>query len=225
MKEIIKKYRNNEELTQAEREKVQNHIASERNHLKSLRTADTQLIVRHRSTSNFTRYAAAASVLLVVGIAFWLLNPSKQPSQYLALTNGYLTEAPSYGSTKLSIEGITIEENETKAKTAYAKGDFNAAATHLKAIIASGKATPEHHYFLALAYLHQNPSNDKAAIEYLLKTRQQSPNYSALEVDWYLALAYIRTNDTQAAKEALHRIDGKYKSKEVKFLLQALPSN
>lgn len=221
MRDLMQKFEQGE-LSETEEDQVFHLLAQkhEKNKLKAIRAEQTPMRVVHRKP--MLTMLKAASVLLIVGVGFWFFQSNSTP-QYLKLTENYLETVPAYSDTKLSVPGMSIEENEAQAKTAYNKGSYTQAVTFLSNIIATGKATPEHHFFLAISFLHQSPPNNESAITHLLMVRQLSPNERKLEVGFQLALAYIRTKQFEPARTELRAIDGKYKTAEVRQLLSEIP--
>jgi tetratricopeptide (TPR) repeat protein len=225
MRDLMQKFEQGE-LSETEEDQVFRLLTQkqEKNKLKALRAEQTSMRVVHRKP--MLTMLKAASVLLVVGVGFWFFQNNSTP-QYLKLTTDYLAETPAYGSTKLGGTSMTtIEEYEASAKAAYAKGDYEKVVIALSNIISNSedsKITPEHLYYLSISLMHQKSPDYTKAIQNFQKVQQKSPNFNLYEVNWQLALAYIKTNQFDLARAALQRNEGKFRSADVRRLLDALP--
>jgi tetratricopeptide (TPR) repeat protein len=228
MEDIIKKHRNGEELTPEEENKVMQRILlvhRKQQLLKQLKTKKEEknnpfgfiAIVWQRRE----HLAPAAAILLLVALGWWVWP--KTP-QYKQLTDTYLAEMPNYPSAKMG-ETDVVQENETGAKSAYTEKKFNEAATLFANIVATNHAQPIHRFYLAMSYMQQQNKPDYAAAIPQLITVQNTWADKALEANWYLGLAYIKTGQFDLARTELLKNMGKYKTTEIQALLAALPKN
>ena len=166
-------------------------------------------------------WAAAASVLLVLGATWWFFGRSTaEDLNAEALAANYLqTEvAPSLSNV---MDDAQVTATEQAARDAYIQGDFVKAARGFAAI---PPATTAQFFYLGLALLKQPQTDYAGAIDNLLQARRLGNGWQEDAINWHLALAYIgQHNNVEARKELANiiRVDRDNVDK-AKFLLEKM---
>lgn len=161
---------------------------------------------------NWMRYAAAAAVLLLLGL-FWVLRP--QPA---ASPEALFAEHFSPYEDILQQRGGAQQALEL-AMQAYNAQQYAAAAPQLEALADSLPAAALYAGISRLA------TGEPAAAENLLLRARNANPLLAEVADWYLALAALRAGDLSRAKTRLQAIaaqSGAYRSREAAALLKSL---
>jgi TolA-binding protein len=238
MKSVLKKYLNNE-LTPIKAERVEKQLLSQlfdkkqRNHWEDLLAAEgiqrdslpfepqqapqTAKIVTFNPRPMM--WKAAVGAFLVAG-SWFLMRPttSTNPVEAYAIEMQAAIKAP---EVRMGQNPNAPELDWQQAKTAYAAKDFKKAGDELQKIVELGKATTEQQYYLGLSRFFQQNPDYNAAIGAFLQV-QKGGWIGEDEVNWLLALAYLKNNDQPNAQKTLEAIVAKngYKAKEARQLLK-----
>ncbi|HMQ59710.1 MAG TPA: hypothetical protein PKE06_03525 [Flavilitoribacter sp.] len=163
----------------------------------------------------------AAGILLMILFLPGILSPEPGTMQELAgiyLEKDQLTDPTVRGGNG------TQDELRSRAQEAFNKGDFKTAIDLRLQLIQQAPGDISDQFFLALAYLH----NEQAAnsVPFFKKTLEMAPtndNRFAEESAWYISLAYLKTGNREAARDALRSIrEGDWRYKEAVELLGKL---
>ncbi len=161
----------------------------------------------------------AAILLLGVGVLgiYRIMAPTSSPYQ---LAEQHLEE--SYPMPTIRGGQVLEGENERwqAVVDAYQKKDYTMATTLIeKAILVDGEAG-KRYFYLGLSYLQQDPPQAQKAIAPLQKVLASKNRYQE-QAAWYLALAYLGSDQLEKGKTQLQQIVDKetWKAKEAAALL------
>lgn len=193
-------------------------------HLKSLITGipnsekETVEEVRKKSSvikMTWFKLAAAAILIPMLSIIAYqnLYNTSgRLVNQQLDIRNVVKISA----SRSTGVSGNNKNEAYTSAIEAYNQKDFELAASLFKNVVSNPNATTEQYYQYGLSLLYAKEYD--AAVqqfEHLLNLPDESTLFH-LDSRWYLALALIKTGNSQKAKELLLEVvEGNHPKKEI----------
>ncbi len=167
-----------------------------------------------RQSRNYTKWLAAASVVLLLGLTYFLTLDNK--ASHNELFTAYFEP---YRNVIQPIErGSPQQDEKTLAFTAYEKGEYKKAIKLFSKLYAS---TKESYYLFYQANALLKLEKATEAVPFLLehlKTKDTLTEKSR----WYLALAYLKLNNKEEAKKTLKKVisESNYKSKEAKELLE-----
>lgn len=230
--ELIEKYIQNR-LTPQEKRTLDNLIDTDPNFKNTLKVqidlkkaitaadndAFKELLSKIESTNtikrrNYTKWLAAASIVLLVGLSYVLFINNKPSNDEL-----FSSYFEPYRNVIQPIErGGDLQDEITIAFTAYEKGEYKKAFELFSKLHTS---TNESYYLFYQANALLKLEKAKEAIPLLLehlKTKDTLTQKSR----WYLALAYLKLNNKNEAKAVLKKVitDGNYKKKEASELLK-----
>lgn len=172
-------------------------------------TTQTHPLSKNRKTQLL---AAAVLTFCVVGLSFLLLL---KPST----SDLYATYFSAYPNVVVPLER-SAEKQSTRmeAYSLYEAEQYERAYTLLKTL----ESDPEAQFYAAIAAMKTGQIHD--AIPLLLAYRQMPATKLGRQATWYLALAYLRTEDTQAAKALLASLAAEpgYLHEKASELLQKL---
>lgn len=141
----------------------------------------------------FIRYAAAACIVGIVAFATWRFAFQKTAS---------IDEQAIYAANFKPLtnpDGIVRGENdstlESKAADAYEKEDYFGAVNYYEKLVAANPSNVKNNLFLAISFMATN--QQKKAIDLLTKITDSEEFH--FDVQWYLALAYLKNKDIQNA--------------------------
>lgn len=160
--------------------------------------------------------ALAASILLIVGVSVYIFQSNETQEQQLFST--YFSprvhpDAPVRGESV-----INLNEVEAKAMYAYEAEDFKKAINHYEILVREYPRNSKHALFLSISYLGVN--NPEKAINVLSRLEKVDENYKS-DIAWYLALAYLKNNEKNAARivlESLVKEDSFYTESAIEIL-------
>ena len=150
---------------------------------------------------NRPQWAAAASVLLVVGFT-WLFwhKPTNQNDSASSLNdlvnNGLGQEKAAYfalPNTRLGVNNQTSTD-WSAFKQAYNKGKFEAASGYLTAIYTRQQASDTTLFYLALCKLYQTAPDYNAATQHFNEVITTQQAYQ-VESNWFLALICLKKGE------------------------------
>lgn len=143
----------------------------------------------------------AASIALCIGLFFYL-KPTTEQLLAQHLSEPFATHEVRKGVSE-------TEELRQQARTAYTKSDFEATINYYNQIAEA--RTTEDYFFLGLSQLYEDQLNDAIISLQSAAIQSQGKRDYQEEIDWFLALAYLKSGEKTAAKELLHRaIDEEY---------------
>lgn len=148
---------------------------------------------KHYAIKSFFKYAAAACVIGILALVSWrLFITSKQLNEqeiYAAyfhpLTN---TEGIVRGENKADIESAAVQ--------AYENEDYYGAVKHYEQLVRSNPENVKYKLYFGISLLASNQTPKAIEVLSTINTTEAF-NY---DVQWYLALAYLRNKDIQHAQ-------------------------
>ncbi|MEN8125364.1 MAG: CDC27 family protein [Bacteroidota bacterium] len=163
---------------------------------------------------SYIKWLAAASVILLLGLTYFLTVEKKASSQEL-----FSSYFEPYRNVIQPLERNGDQQNEKKiAFMAYDHGEYE------KAILLFSKlymTTKEPYYLFYKANALLKLERAKEAVPLLLEHLKTKDTLTE-KSHWYLAMAYLKLDDKINAKLSLKKvlIEGKYKTKEAEVLLK-----
>lgn len=148
-------------------------------------------------------WAAAATVLLLLGTAWWFLwrsNTIDLNAEALAAQYVSTEKAPILSNV---MADDTITATEQAARDAYIQGDYAAAVRNFEALPPS---TAAQFFYLGIALLKQPEANYSGAIDNLLQARKLGNGWQEDAINWHLALLYLGQKNTSKARKELEHI-------------------
>ena len=141
--------------------------------------------------NSFTKYAIAASVVILIGFGgWWLINPKTNNEKLFAK---YFKPDPGLATTMSN----TINFKFYDAMVNYKHGDYNIAIEKWEALLQSKPKNDTLNYFLGVTHLANN--NTLNSIEYLDKATEINNSIFKNETLYYLGLAYLKNNNSEKA--------------------------
>ncbi|RAJ93096.1 hypothetical protein LX87_04608 [Larkinella arboricola] len=151
-------------------------------------------------------WAAAASVVVVLGIGYYAYEQTASRQADLALTETVTANANDDLLKSFPTDQVSAQTRTTflDALTNYKAGRYDRVIEQLKVLPADKKTVAYKNYLLGLSYL----ANKQAAqaIPLLVKARQTSSNELHRKAEWFLALAYVKNNQKERALPLLKQI-------------------
>ncbi|MEZ0612053.1 hypothetical protein ACAW74_26320 [Fibrella sp. WM1] len=166
--------------------------------------AEPTPVLAPRWGANWGRWAAAASVVLGLGIGFYFLQQPAEPAS-LAYAEQSLRQNDEQLTKSLPAHLAPTERRQLlTAIEAYKTGRYDAVIDQLAIPAQDRQTEPYRHYFLGLTYLaKQQPA---AAIAPLQEAVGTSTGALRQKADWFLALAYLKNEQPELASPILNRI-------------------
>lgn len=168
-----------------------------------------------QAKSRFRPWSIAASITIFLTLG-WLTYYSLSGISNQDLYNAHFEPYP---NTVYSITRSDGSESvEREAFVAYESQDYERAA---ELFLNAGEAITHGDFYLAQVLLQLNRNEE--AIELFAKSMLEDSSFEA-EANWYLALAYLKENNIESAKEVLERQVSQYNFKKAKAseLLESL---
>ena len=170
--------------------------------------------VKPQQRINYTKWLAAASIVLLVGLTYiFNLNDTTSSND---LFNNYFEP---YRNVIQPIERSNTQQNEkTMAFMAYEKGEYT-KAVNLFTNLYSNTKEPYYLFYKANALLKLEKADEALP---LLREHLKTKDTLTEKTQWYMALAYLKLEDKVNAKKLLQKVitEGKYKTKEAEKLLK-----
>lgn len=148
-------------------------------------------------------WAAAASVVIIVGVSVWLLNQQRESRiGETAYASNYQPDA-----TDFVVRGLPASLKPadravlTRGVQAYHQGQYGAAIGSLEKVANADGSLAIAQYYLGISYL-TTPDVDKA-IRYLQIAQREAPPDIRRKAQWYLALAYLKKADRPRTESSL----------------------
>lgn len=169
----------------------------------------------NKTNSTYKKWLTAACILVVVGIGLMFFFNKSTPEQlYYAHFEAY----PNVVNPIIRGESETTLANKTFI--AYEKGEYEKAITGLSQLY---EQTGKGHFLLYQASALLEIGKTEKAIPLLKKQLALDDAFSE-KSRWYLALAYLKTGETEKAKRLFKEIssENSYKTEEAKSILSEL---
>ena len=162
---------------------------------------------------SYVKWLAAASIVLLLGFSYFLNMGQKLSTDELFAQNF----EPYRNVVAPIVRSDDFQDEKTLAFMAYEKGEYKTAITLFSNLYTTTKE-PYYLFYKANALLKLERANE--AIPLLLE-HLKTKDTLAEKSNWYLALAYLKIEDTQKAKEALQKViaNKSYKTKEAQKLI------
>ncbi|MCF8233297.1 MAG: hypothetical protein K9G67_03955 [Bacteroidales bacterium] len=153
-------------------------------------------------------YAAVITLLLGIGIYFIFFYQSKPQRLYEEYFQPYpnqITEG-TRGSVSAILTALPEPQKDTiiRAMHAYENIDFYTTVALLETVDLNIKSYPELLFYLSVGQL--GAGKVKHAISNFRQLKKMPDQYFSKEIDWYLALAYLRSDQPEKAKPHLQSI-------------------
>ncbi|WP_299098511.1 hypothetical protein [uncultured Winogradskyella sp.] len=175
-----------------------------------------ELLESPKKQFKFYAIAIAASLIIALGI-FSLLQPSNRVTNEQLFAN-YFEPYPNIISP--ASRGNQTKNAKIEAFNYYDAKNYNLASQKFEALYKSTN-TPYYLFYHAICQL-QLGKTDSAIT--LLKKREGVTDKLKMHTNWYLALAYLKTNNTTEAKILLQIIsaENSFKHKAAKDILKKI---
>ncbi|MEZ4886966.1 MAG: hypothetical protein R3E32_19710 [Chitinophagales bacterium] len=201
-----------------EKEKLQQHVKQliKNEKVQSSKENHTVSSVKKFRISNRHYWAAAAIVFLTFSVAllFYSNNQSSIVAEDLAVP--YAAPVVTMGATKID------NQLWQQAILAYQTGEYEQVVAALTQKEQVGSLNTEQKFYLGLAYLYQNMNEPQQVVQYLEAAKQENPTLYEETCNWYIALAYLKDNQKEVAKQYLQTIvnNQSWKHQEAQELLK-----
>lgn len=166
---------------------------------------------------SFFRYAAAACIIGIIGFASYkMIFVTKQLDEQ-AIYASYFKPLTNPDATVRGENGAT---DESQAIQAYEKEDYFEAVNAYQKLVANNPDNVKNNLFLGISFLGTN--QPKKAIDVLNKITTSEEFH--FDIQWYLALAYIKNKELQNAQTTLSNLtkEENYYQKEAQEILDKL---
>lgn len=183
---------------------------------KNLVYAFEKKIKRPQKKRSFVIWLAAASILLLLGLTYFIKEFNKPTADDL-----FASYFQPYENVISPVERSSDQPGEKElAFYTYDQGDYEAAVLLFSQLYDSTKES-YYLFYKANALIELERANE--AIPLLLE-HLKTKDVLTGKTKWYLALAYLKEQDKKNAKKFLKEVTkaGKYKSKDAKELLKKM---
>lgn len=163
---------------------------------------------------SYVKWLAAASILLILGLTYFLTLDKKASTNDL-----FASYFEPYRNVVQPLErGGELQDEKSLAFIAYEKGDYEKAIQLFTNLYSTTKES-YYLFYKANALLKLEKANE--AIPLLLEHLKTKDTLTE-KTTWYLALAYLKLSDKANARRTLEKVitDGKYKTTEAQKLLK-----
>jgi len=160
------------------------------------------------------KWLVAASIIFLLGLSYFLTLEKKASTQEL-----FASYFKPYKNVIQPLQRNGDQQNEKAiAFMAYDKGEYEKAVLLFSELYTSTKE-PYDLFYKANALLKLERANE--AVPLLLEHLKTKDTLTE-KSHWYLAMAYLKSNDKTNAKQSLKKVlsEGKYKTKEAEKLLK-----
>jgi predicted Zn-dependent protease len=166
---------------------------------------------------SFFRYAVAASVIGILALLSWRLfiTPNAVSGQEI-----YASYFKPLTHPDATVRGENDTTTEAQAVAAYEREDYFEAVKHYEKLVANNPDNVKNNLFLGISFLGSN--QPKKAIDILSKITASEEFH--FDIQWYLALAYIKSKDISQAQTTLTNLtkEENYYQTEAKEILDKL---
>lgn len=163
---------------------------------------------------HFFRYAAAACVIGILAFTSWRLFLSPEQLDEQAIYASYFHPLTHPDAT---VRGENAVSDETAAVQAYEKEDYFGAVKYYEKLVANNPENIKNNLFLGISLLATNQA--QKAVDVLNKIN--TSNDFHFDVQWYLAMAYLKNKDVQHALDlfsALSKEDNYYQKQSAEIV-------
>jgi len=169
-----------------------------------------------QKTSGTKWWYAAASILVLVTISFWLYNQNPSTEKLYA---SYFESYPNVIEPVVRNGNNQVVSTKTKAFIAYESKDYSNAVIFFNDLI-DGTDDDYALFYKAISLMHINKFDEASSI---LKSTNWSDTYNSKAL-WYLALSELKQNHIDNCKDALNKliVTGNFNVSEAKELLKKL---
>lgn len=160
----------------------------------------------------------AAVILVLVTSVFVIRNNVNQTSK-IEIAQLYLDETKVFGNAEITRKGISDQDQlRKKANEAFSKKDYQTSISLYKDMELNNQLSSLDQYYLGINYLRISKFHE--AINTLAPLKDQDHFFSE-EINWFLSLAYIITDQDHKATFILKQIEetNSYKHEQAKQLL------
>ena len=166
---------------------------------------------------NVFKFAAAACIISIIGIATYRIFFS---SEYLSEQEIYSCYFKPLTNTDAIVRGENDTTDEAKAAKAYENEDYFEAVNYYQKLVSNNTDNVKNNLFLGISLLATN--QPKKAID-VLNSITLSEEFH-FDIQWYLALAYIKNKEIQNAQTTLNLLskEENYYQKEAQEILGKL---
>lgn len=166
---------------------------------------------------NVYKLAAAACIIGVLSITTYRIFFTKKSVSEEQIYASYFKPLTNVDA---NVRGENDNSDETKAANAYENEDYFEALNFYQKLVANNPKNVKNNLFLGISYLATN--QPKKAIV-VLQTITQSEEYH-FDIQWYLALAYIKNKEIQNAQANLNNLtkEENYYQKEAQEIIEKL---
>lgn len=221
MKNILKKYKNNElsddELSPEESYHIKKMLDTERatrwsQQLASQGVRKNQQPAQPKKLFVFIRPLMRVAAVLFVCAASWLfyINYSKQKTNphelaYVLLEEPFhLTSANTRSNANDNDEKVATLRQ--KAYETYQQGKFDDAIRAMQAVVeTTSQPNASDHFLMGLSYLQKTEKQANKALEHLLAAQRMGGSYKD-EINLYLGITYTLLGDASRADAALKAV-------------------
>jgi len=149
----------------------------------------------------------------------FLQNYLQPAAQQLADT--YLENTLPLPDTKRGTTSVEIFDLKKQAQDAYNNQDYTAASKIYESVVTSNFVKNEDYLFAGLSYLYEGKTAQAVEKLAVAKTKIAQGEKFWEETNWFLALAYLKNEDSEKARQQLNNIiqaDGFYSDKAQKIV-------
>lgn len=172
--------------------------------------------VEKNTMFNYTKWLAAASVIVLLGISsFWFFNNSIDPNKLYAENF-----EPYRNVVQPIVRGEIKTDLKTKAFTAYETKKYEEALHYFNELLKEND-NETIAFYKANTLLELDKTKEAVSI---FKTNLKTTDSLDDKNNWYLALALLRLNNLEEAKNILNTLNNSssFKKEQVKQLLKQL---
>lgn len=168
------------------------------------------------------RWASSIAAAILVGFAIWQI--ASPQANYQQLTDELLTAY--VPSDEVRKGAGDFSEQRVQAINAYGRKEFAQSAQLRQVIVQAGAAVEEDFFYLGVSLLSQESPQPAAAVEALQQALAIPQGQLREEAEWYLSLAYLKSDRLSEARSLLTQIvnGNQWKAEPAARLLKTLPA-
>lgn len=174
--------------------------------------------------NNFTIYRKIASIAASIAVLLMAIPAYQsfmQPSSQEMIASLYTTDNKKAIMTikKSANEAKDIDATKIEAENAYNSNNFEQAIIYYTQITKAPSSLIDEHFYLGLSYFYNAQYKEAVAALSHANTLKTHDNFQSKEdINWYLGLAYLQTQQIELAKPILEHIAAKSHTKKRKAL-------
>ena len=173
----------------------ENDVMDLRNNLNKIVNSESKIRNIYRNSFIISSVAAVAVILIVISCFYLFSNKNVSGTE---IFNSYYSTYPTITSFRSSVDITVQEQLLNEAFSSYDDGKYSIASDYFNQILTDDKSNTMAQFYLALCEieLENFDKSEKLLNELILKN-----NHIFWEqAHWYLALVYLKQNDTGNAK-------------------------